>query len=152
MNSELRLARLRSQTHKSHKKDLTELLGESFNLRSYKTKLIQVWLCIYIYIVPVLYCTQTYHSLDSRLSFHKCYDHGLYRSGSILNHAMLFMLFWFLPIADRLRWHSCVFKPAYWAAINVGPRPAEISTWDHPTLYMVTNLCIIHILHLHSVA
>ena len=31
-------------------------------------------------------------------------------------------------IADRLCWHSCVFKPAYWAAINVGPRPAQIAT------------------------
>ena len=42
LNSESRLARLRSQTHKSHKKDLTELLGESFNLRSHKSKLIPV--------------------------------------------------------------------------------------------------------------
>ena len=36
-------------------------------------------------------------------------------------------------MADRLHQHSCVFKPAYWAAINVGPRPAQISKWDHPT-------------------
>ena len=46
---------------------------------------------------------------------------------------MLFMLFWFLPIqiADRLRWHSRSFKPAYWAAINVGPRPSQITWHDY---------------------
>ena len=30
-----------------------------------------------------------------------------------------------------MRWHSCVFKPAYWAAINVGPRPAQNTWYDH---------------------
>ena len=49
---------------------------------------------------------------------------------STLTHAMLFMLFWFLPIwiADRLRWHSCVFTPAYWAVINDRPKSHGMTT------------------------
>ena len=66
---------------------------------------------------------------------------------------MSFMLFWFLPIsiADGLCWHSCVFKPAYWAVINVGPRPAQITWLDHCILRsMDLTSSIVHELFIFS--
>ena len=46
-------------------------------------------------------------------------------------------------IADRLCWHACIFKPAYWAAINFGPNhmawPLYLMTM-HRTVNELSNL------------
>ena len=35
-----------------------------------------------------------------------------------------------------MHWHSCVFKLAYWAAINVSPRPAQITSLHLRTMIL----------------
>ena len=71
------------------------------------------------------FLNQTTYVLKNRL-----YPQSFLNRDSFLNQAFLNRD---STVVDRLRWHACVFKPAYWAAMNFGPRPTQI-TW----LYLMT--------------